>query len=42
MRLRVLSSLPFVGDRFANLKRFDYQPVGTLRRVRNAVRECGA
>jgi len=29
--LNVLSSLPVIGANFANLSRFDYEPVGTLR-----------
>jgi hypothetical protein len=29
--LRVLSSLPFIGDRFSGLTRFDYKPVGVLK-----------
>jgi hypothetical protein len=31
--LKVLSSLPVVGDRFAGLARFDYQQVGVLRYI---------
>jgi hypothetical protein len=31
--LQVLSSLPVVGDRFAGLERFDYEPVGVLRYI---------
>jgi hypothetical protein len=31
--LDVLSQLPGVGDRFEGLRRFDYQPVGTLRYI---------
>lgn len=31
--LRVLSSLPWVGERFSGLQRFDYRPVGTLKYI---------
>jgi hypothetical protein len=37
----VLSQLPWVGSRFAGLKRFDYQPVGALQYIEENGRMVG-